>query len=91
MQPSPRECDQAQGPGDGNAAFRNGFNRFLGCLYHCLQTNTPTTKRSPSASCFIDRLLSVRGDRLLSVVAADERFVVRPGVQDVAVGLRARM
>ena len=31
--------DRRRGAGDKHAAaLRNLFNRFLGCLYHCLQT-----------------------------------------------------
>jgi hypothetical protein len=39
--------------GDAHTAdLRNLFNRLLGCLHHCLQTNSPT--RSTPRSCLPD-------------------------------------
>jgi transposase len=44
LRPSPgarARYDRRREAGDGHAAaLRNLFNRFLGCLYHCLQTGT---------------------------------------------------
>ena len=54
--------DRRRAAGDKHAAaMRNVFNRFLGCLYHCLQTGqtfdpakafptTPTPEREPAAA-----------------------------------------
>ena len=43
--PSPQvkqHYDRRREAGDKHAAaLRNLFNRFLGCLYHCLQTGQP--------------------------------------------------
>jgi hypothetical protein len=44
LQPSPgarAHYDRRREAGDGHAAaLRNLFNRFIGCLYHCIQTGT---------------------------------------------------
>ena len=54
--------DRRRAAGDKHAAaMRNVFNRFLGCLYHCLQTGqtfdpikafptTPEPQREPAAA-----------------------------------------
>jgi transposase len=58
LQPSPgarAHYDRRRQAGDGHAAaLRNLFNRFLGCLYHCIQTGTPfdeaTAFRTPKTA-----------------------------------------
>ena len=58
LQPSPgarAHYDRRREAGDGHAAaLRNLFNRFIGCLYHCIQTGTlydeTTAFRIPQAA-----------------------------------------
>jgi hypothetical protein len=41
--------DRRRAAGDKHAAaMRNVFNRFLGCLYHCLQTGQTFDPKRPS-------------------------------------------